>query len=66
MKRTVGGIDEAVEVDGVLRAKQSRSTTCSGARGGSVLQAKQSRSTACSGVGGGGVLRVKRSRLTAK
>jgi hypothetical protein len=46
-------------------AKRSRSTACSGARGGGVLQAEQSRSTACSGAGGGGVLQAKRSRSTA-
>jgi hypothetical protein len=34
--------------------KRSRSTACSGARGGDVLRAKQSRSTACSKAGGGG------------
>jgi hypothetical protein len=29
VKRTVEGVGEAVEVNGVLRAKRSRSTACS-------------------------------------
>jgi hypothetical protein len=50
-KRTVGGIGEAVEVDGMLRD-----------RGGGVLQAKRLRLTVCSRAGGGSMLWVKRSR----
>jgi hypothetical protein len=46
--------------------KRSRSTACSGARGGGVLWAKRSRLTACSGARGGDVLWVKRSRSRAK
>jgi hypothetical protein len=50
-KRTVRGIGEAVEVDGMLRD-----------RGGGVLQAKRLRLTVCSRAGGGSMLWVKRSR----
>jgi hypothetical protein len=44
VKRTVRGVDEAVEVNDVLWVKRSRSMACSRAGGGSVLQVKRWRS----------------------